>query len=151
MPNHHVRVADLVSEAQFKANVQAVIDTWGGLLDESAASLLVVAQLGRDVVTYGRVADLQEGMEATLKVTVDEVTPAREFTRQDGRKGRVANVLVRDASGGCRLVLWDDDADLAAKLGLKPGSGLRLLDCFVRRTNFGLEVGRGKFGRVLPA
>jgi len=33
---------------------------------------------------------------------------------------------------------------------LKVGGFLRCLDCFVRRTNFGLEVGRGKFGALLP-
>jgi len=146
----YVAVADLMSEAQFRANVAAVVEAWGGLLDEDAARRLVAAQLGRDVVDYQRVTDLVEGVEATVRVTVEEINPVREFTRQDGRKGRVANVVVRDESAAIRLVLWDDDADLVATMGLRPGIGLRLIDCFVRRTNFGLELSRGKFGRVLP-
>jgi len=151
VPDPYAALSDRVSEAQFRSNVAAVIEAWGGLLDEGAAGLLVAAQLGRDVIEYQRLADLVEGMEATVRVTVDEVPPVREFTRQDGRKGRVANVMVHDATGATRLVLWDEDADLPTTLALAPGMGLRLIDCFVRRTNFGLEVSRGKFGRVLPA
>ena len=148
--NPYDAVRDLVSEAQFTANVAATIEAWGGLLDEDAAGLLVAAQLGRDIVAYGRVAELQEGLEATLKVVVDEVVPVREFARQDGTRGRVANLLVHDDSGKCLVVLWDDDVEIPAKLGLRPGSALRVVDGFVRRTNFGLEVGRGRFGRLLP-
>ena len=147
----YAQVQDLISETQFRANVQAVVEAWGGLMDDRAASLLVAAQLGRDVVEYGKVAELQEGLEATVKVVDDELTAVREFSRQDGRQGRVVNVLCHDASGACRLVLWDEDVDLPARLGLRPEMPVRLIDCFVRRTNFGLEVGRGKFGRVLPA
>jgi hypothetical protein len=58
---------------------------------------------------------------------------------------------VRDETAAIRVVLWDEDADLPATLGLRPGTALRLIDCFVRRTNFGLELSRGKFGRLLPA
>ena len=88
--------------------------------------------------------------QVSIHGEVVAVTPVREFVRQDGTKGRVVNVTLRDVTGACRVVLWDDDVALVTDGRLKIGGFLRCLDCFVRRTNFGLEVGRGKFGALLP-
>jgi len=147
---HYRRVADRMSGAEFDAKVKARIEEWGGLLDTDAAGLLVLEAMGVDVAEWSPIAKLEENAEVSIRGEVVAVTPVREFTRQDGTKGRVVNVTVRDSTGACRVVLWDDDVELAAGGRIKVGGVLRCLDCFVRRTNFGLEVGRGKFGAVLP-
>ena len=136
--------------AEFDAKVKAKIEEWGGLLDNDAAALLVLEAMGMDVAEWTPIANLEENAEVSIRGEVVAITPVREFTRQDGTKGRVVNVTLRDATGACRVVLWDDDVELVAGGRLKTGSFLRCLDCFVRRTNFGLEVGRGKFGALLP-
>jgi len=141
-------VKDLLSPEAFDAQVEAAIAEWGGLLDRDAASMVVVERLGRSVASFTRIADLQEGMEASLRAEVVGLSPIREFTRQDGTEGRVVNLELRDESGFCRFVLWDDDVNLVERKGVAVGRTVRALDCFVRRTNFGLEVTKGKFGSL---
>ncbi|OGS50995.1 MAG: hypothetical protein A3K65_01880 [Euryarchaeota archaeon RBG_16_68_12] len=147
---HYRRVEDRISKEDFDAKVKAKVEEWGRLLDTDSAALLVLEEMGVDVAEWTPIATIEENAEVSIRGEVMAITPLREFTRQDGTKGRVANVTVKDASGSCRVVLWDDDVGLVAEGRLKVGGFLRCLDCFVRRTNFGIEVGRGKFGALLP-
>src|SRR5205809_215441 len=98
----------------FEREVEAVIQEWGALLDRDAAAMIVVERHGRSVASFARIADLEEGMEANLRASVTGITPVRSFTRQDGTPGRVVNLELRDDSGFCRFVLWDEDGGLAA-------------------------------------
>jgi replication factor A1 len=146
---HYDKVRDRIGRAEFDAKVHAKVEEWGGLLDNEAASLLVLEEMGVDVAEWTPIANIEENAEVSIRGEVVAITPVREFTRQDGTKGRVVNVTLKDPTGACRVVLWDDDVSLVDGR-LKVGGFLRCLDCFVRRTNFGLEVGRGKVGALLP-
>lgn len=143
------KVKDLVDRPTFDAKVEAVMSEWGGLLDRDAAEMVAVERLGANVASFARIADLEEGMEANLRATVTAITPIRSFTRQDGTPGRVANLELRDESGFCRFVLWDDDVGLVERRKIEVGSTVRALDCYVKRTNFGIDVVKGKFGALL--
>ncbi|MGQ0797616.1 MAG: hypothetical protein ACT4OI_07130 [Methanobacteriota archaeon] len=143
------KVRDLLSPQEFETRVDATVAEWGGLVDRDVASSLVVERLGRSVASFARIADLEEGAEVSLRAEVVSVSSVREFTRQDGSRGRVVNLDLRDGSGACRFVLWDEDVGLVDRGRVAPGVRVRALDCFVRRTSFGLEVTRGKFGALL--
>ncbi len=143
------KVQDLVTPEVFDARVDAAIAEWGGLLDRDTAAMVVVERLGRSVASFARIADLEEGMEANLRATVVGISPVRTFTRQDGTGGRVANLELRDESGFCRFALWDDDVGLVDRGKVAVGATVRALDCYVKRTNFGLDVSRGKFGALV--
>ena len=147
---HYRRVQDRISAEEFDASVKNKVAEWGGLLDTDAASLLVLEEMGVDVAEWTPIAKLEENAEVSIRGEIVAATPVREFVRQAGSKGRVVNVTLKDATGTCRVVLWDDDVGLVAEGRLKVGGFLRCLDCFVRGTKFGLEVGRGKFGALLP-
>jgi len=146
---HYDKVRDLVSPEEFDARVEATVGEWGGLLDRDAAAMIVVERLGRSVATFSRIGDLQEGMEANVRAKIVGISPVRTFTRQDGTTGRVVNLELRDDSGFCRFPLWDEDVALVERGKLALGKTVRALDCFVKRTNFGLELGKGKFGALL--
>ncbi len=143
------RVRDLLSKDEFESRVRAKTEEWGGLLDEDAAARLVLDDFGRGTVNFQTVKELREGMEVTLRVRVQAIGPIREFTRQEGTKGRVVNLDIADDTARCRLALWDDDVALVERGRVAAGTTLRLLDCFVKVTRFGTEVSRGKFGTVL--
>ena len=143
------KVKDLLDADAFEREVDAVIQEWGALLDRDAAAMIVVERHGRSVASFQRIADLEEGMEANLRATVTGITPVRTFIRQDGTPGRVVNLELRDESGFCRFVLWDDDVGLVERGKVAVGVTVRALDCYVKRTNFGLDVGRGKFGALV--
>jgi replication factor A1 len=143
------RVRDLMSEGEFEARVAGKVEEWGGLIDPDVACQLVLDEAGRLEPPFHRIADLQEGAEVTLRCTVEAISPIREFERSDGTPGRVVNLDVRDDSGRCRIVLWDDDVQLVERGRIVPGTVLRTVDCYVRQTKFGLEVSRGRFGTVV--
>jgi replication factor A1 len=143
------KVQDLLSREAFDAHVESVIAEWGGLLDRDSAAMVVVERLGRSVASFVRIADLEEAMEANLRATIVGISPVRTFTRQDGTGGRVVNLELRDESGFCRFALWDDDVGLVERGKAGIGSTVRALDCYVKRTNFGLDVSRGKFGALV--
>jgi replication factor A1 len=144
------RVRDIISRQEFEARVKEEVEVWGGLLEEDAAALLVIDQLGRNEVTFRKVADLYEGGEAFLRVRVESISPVRGFERRDGAQGRVVNLVVRDDTGRCRVVLWDDEVDLVTSGKLAVGSSLKVVDGYVRRGRYGLEVTSGKWGVILP-
>ncbi len=145
----YAKVEDVLSREEFDAQVESVIGEWGGLLDRDVAAMVVVERLGRSVASFARIADLEEGMEANLRATIVSVSPIRTFTRQDGTGGRVVNLELRDESGFCRFALWDDDVGLVERGKAAVGATVRALDCYVKRTNFGLDVSRGKFGALV--
>ncbi len=146
---HHEKVRDLVTPEAFDVQVASVISEWGGLLDREVAAMVVVERLGGTVASFTRIADLEEGMEANLRATVTGISAVRTFSRQDGTGGRVVNLELRDESGFCRFVLWDEDVGLVERGKLAVGATVRALDCYVKRTNFGLDVSRGKFGALV--
>ena len=144
------RAKDLLSRDEFESRVRAKMREWGDLLDDDAAARLVLDDLGRGTANFQTVKELREGMEVTLRVRVDGFSPVREFRRQDGSSGRVVNADIFDDSGRSRLVLWDEDVALVEQGRIRQGMVLRLVDCFVRGSRFGIEVSRGKFGAILP-
>src|SRR2546428_10712984 len=113
-PRHYRRVADRMTSAEFDGKVKGKVEGWGGLLDPDAASLLVLEELGVDVAEWPPIATLEENAEVSIRGEVVAVTPVRDFPRQDGTKGRVVNVTLKDGTGACRVVLWDDDVELVA-------------------------------------
>ncbi len=144
------RVSDLMTREAFKSRVEEEMESWGGLLDEDVAALLVVDELGRNAIVFGEIVDLYEGGEALLKVRVEAIEDVREFNRRDGSQGRVVNLVVSDASGRCRLVLWDEEVDLVTSGAVAVDSTIRIVDGYVRRGPYGLEVSSGKWGVVVP-
>lgn len=146
---HYAKVKDRVSPEEFDARVRATVEEWGGLLDQDAAAMVVVERLGGSVAVFQTIKDLEEGAEANLRATVVGLSPVRTFTRQDGTSGRVVNLELRDDTGFCRMPLWDEDVALVEKGRVAVGTTVRAIDCFVKRTNFGLEVGKGKFGALI--
>lgn len=147
---HYRRVQNRMSREEFEAAVRTKIEEWGGLLDGDAAALLVLDALGIDVAEWTPIAEVEGNAEVSIRGEVIALSPPHAFTRQDGSTGRVVNLTLRDSTGTCRVVLWDDDVDLVEKQRIRVGTSVRCLDCFVRGTNFGLEVSRGKFGAILP-
>lgn len=144
------RVRDLLGREDFEARIRGEMEAWGGLLEQDAAALLVLDELGRNEVAFRRVTDLYEGGEALLDVKVDRVEQVREFTRKDGTVGRVVNLMVSDPSGSCRLVLWDEEVGLVLSGKIESGSRLKVIDGYVRRGRYGLEVSTGQWGAILP-
>lgn len=82
----------------------------------------------------------QGKVEITVEVT--EVSEAREFEKF-GRKGRVANAKVKDATGEITLSLWNEQVDL-----VKPGQTIRIINGYVSEYQGEPQLTAGRYGKL---
>ncbi len=76
------------------------------------------------------ISDLKTGMLASVSGFVTGLGEVREFQREDGRQGRVANIYISDASGRVKVALWGDHVQLLQ--GLDLGHKAALIDAQVK-------------------
>lgn len=95
-----------------------------------------------------KIIDLKDREEVSIEVTVVRIFDAKEFSRKDGTSGKVRNIKVKDDTGECRIALWDNDVDLIETLGVVEGTKLQCQDCYVKQTDFGTDIGKGKKGTI---
>ena len=145
----YAKVKDLMTQEEFEARVKSKVSEWAGLLDDRTAAMIVLDELGRLDVPFNKISELEDAEEVSVRGKVTSISPIRSFTRKSGEAGRVVNVQLDDGSGKCMLVLWDDDVRLVEQNLVRLGRVVRALDCYVRKSNFGPEISRGKFGTVL--
>jgi len=136
---------------EFKEKVQEKIKSMGELCDEKTAAMLVAHDLGMDVapkipaVKIGEISPDMKNVSFVGKV-VDVYEP-REFAREDGTLGRVANILVSDETGSIRVALWNDLADLVKVDELKVGQVVRI-NGYVKEGYTGIEISIGRGGSL---
>jgi replication factor A1 len=95
-----------------------------------------------------KIAELKDREEATIEVTVTKIMPVRQFTKKDGGEGKVRNISVNDETGSCRIALWDADAESVESLGIVEGSKLKCVNCFVKQTDYGIDISKGRKGSI---
>ncbi len=147
--SEYSRVRDLLTKEQFDAKVEEKAKEWAGLLDDRTAAMIVLDEMGRLDVQFNKIGGLQDAQEVSLRAKVLSISPVRSFTRKTGEPGRVVNVELDDGSGRCLLALWDEDVRMVEQGYIKVGKTMRALDCYARKSNFGPEISKGKFGSIV--
>lgn len=140
------KIKTRVPQDEFERRVQEAQAQFGGLLDDEAIGLLVLDELGLNEGAFATLADLKGRSEATVRVRVERVEPARAFEREGRDPGRVVNVLVSDATGETRLVFWDKDTERAEEL--RAGAHLTVVNARVRDGKFGPELHVGPWTAI---
>jgi replication factor A1 len=120
---------------------------FGGLVDDATIRRLVLEEGGVNMVTK-KIVDLKDREEATTVVKITKINEARTFNKRTGGQGRVRNLDVEDETGKCRLTLWDEDIELPEKLDLKVGTQLTLTDCYAKQSDYGIDISKGKKGKI---
>lgn len=93
------------------------------------------------------VSEVQPGSNCSISGFVSGLGEVREFGRDDGTVGRVANIYVSDDTGRVRVALWNDHVRLIE--GLDLGSRIDIFDCLARSGwNGEVEVSCGWRTRV---
>jgi len=96
-----------------------------------------------------KVVDLKDREEITIDVEVVKIFDKKDFSRKDGSSGKVRNLKVKDETGECRIALWDNDVDMIEEQGIAEGTKLRCDNCYVKQTNFGTDISKGKKGTIV--
>ena len=133
---------------ELDSRVSEIKDRFGGLLDDETVDRIARSNGGKPMAEVKKIADLKDREEVSLVVKVNKVQDVKEFKKRTGGSGRVRNLGVEDESGTCRLTLWDDDVDLPEGMDIQVGTQLRLTDCYAKQSDFGLDVSKGKKGKI---
>lgn len=134
-----------LTREEIEKKVKDKLNQLSDLISKDGAAHIVANELGVRVyetpsttpkkVTIKELDPAFKNVELLVKVL--KLNEIRNF-KTASREGRVANVLVGDDTGTCRLVVWDEKQIKEIELGaLKDGCTLKLLNCYVKENNFG--------------
>lgn len=137
---HYRKLGGKMSEEEFLQRIAKARHEFGELLDDEALALLVLDELGFNEGAYVTLDELPGRAEATVRCSVERIDAPRTFQREGRPEGRVCNVVVSDATGQARVVLWDRDVEKTEDGTLKPGARLTLVNARVKESKFGLEL-----------
>jgi replication factor A1 len=134
---------------ELESEISELRKEFGALLDDETLRRIAFEERGFAMSAPKKnVAELKDREEITIELEVTKIADIKEFEKRTGGRGRVRNLSVRDDTGNCRLALWDDDVDLVEKMEIQVGTKLSCTDCFVKKTDFGTDITKGKNGKI---
>ena len=139
-------VKDRMDEETFESEIKKRVKDYEGLLSAEAVAYLIADELGADIAETAHISGLNHGDTASLEVRVDEISKVREFNRKNGTRGQVVNITISDNTGQCRLTLWDKEVEYVRSGQIQTGSRMRIVNGYVKVTDFGVEVNLGRWG-----
>jgi len=129
------------SEEDVRAMIKEKLKQLSGLISEDGAAHIVANDLGIQLYkTEGllKVSELtSNAKQVTVAAKVIQKYEVREFDK-NGRKGKVANMVVGDDSGRVRVVFWNDQVDLFDKL--KEGDTIQVKNPYVKENSGRVEL-----------
>nr|MDO8089740.1 DUF2240 family protein [Candidatus Sigynarchaeota archaeon] len=146
-----------ISREEALKRITAKKEKMGGLLTDEGAAHLVAKELGLDVfenISYKKpsleIKDISLDMRnVTITGRVTRIFPPREFVSKDGRRGKMASILLADKSGEIRVVLWGDHVESISKGRLREGQIIRIFYSYVKEAlRGGPELHLGYRGRI---
>ena len=122
------QVSSKISREEFDARLEEKKNALGGLCDDAMCARIVANDLGFSSAPSENngpveIGDIKEDSgNVSFRARVLNVYEPREFTRNDGTIGRVANVFVGDSTGRIRISVWDDQVELIRSGQVKQGT-----------------------------
>jgi len=142
-------IKDRIDRKDFESKIANRTEKYEGLLSPDAVAYLIADELGVNIAETAHISGLVHGDTANLDVRVEEIGGVREFKRKNGTKGQVINITISDDTGQCRLTLWDKEVEYVRTGQISPGSHLRIINGYIKVTDFGMEVNLGRWGSFI--
>lgn len=141
MPQNHM-------DEGLEARVEKLRQEYGELLNDKVLYRIALEEGESNMTSTKKIADFENREEVSAVVKVTRINDTRTFQKRTGGEGRVRNIEVEDETGTCRLTLWDDDVNLPEDMNIQIGTQLKLTDCYTKQTDFGLDVSKGRRGKI---
>ncbi len=149
-----------LSEQQIQEKLTAERARTGGLLGDETLLRLIAAKSGAQVkqnsIENSGILSTNKLFSGLNDVTVAghliAVFPVKTFQGAE-KSGKFATIMVADAEGILRVVLWDDRADLVENGELKAGQSIRLLHGYTKDDRYGkteMHLGRKSKIQIEP-
>jgi replication factor A1 len=139
-------IKDIMTYDEFESEIKKRVHECEDLLTDEAIAYLIVDELGKKVVRGTTISEIKNGDNVSLTVEVTELGKIREFNKKDGTKGTVANVMISDKTGTCRFTMWNKDVEALTSNKIKVGSKIKIINGYVKVSNFGTEISTGRWG-----
>ncbi|MDV0446476.1 hypothetical protein MsAg5_03150 [Methanosarcinaceae archaeon Ag5] len=148
MKGIYEKVSHLISYDDFMEKVNERKEALGGLCDDEMCARLVLSDLGvsntgNEPVTIDCINENSGNVSFFAKVLA--AYDPREFKRNDGTVGRVANVMVGDSTGKIRVSVWDAKVDALESGEIEVGSVV-VIAGYTKKGLNGTEVNIGNNG-----
>ncbi|MGI5960673.1 MAG: hypothetical protein ACOX80_01980 [Methanomassiliicoccaceae archaeon] len=131
-----------------EARVAELRREFGGLLDDEVLRRIAREEGESNMASVKKIADIGDKEEVSVVVKVTRINETKTFQKRTGGEGKVRNINVEDETGTCRLTLWDEDVDLPEEMNIEIGTQLKLTDCYTKQTDFGLDITKGRKGKI---
>jgi hypothetical protein len=140
-----------VSEEEVQKKILEKQRELSNLVSKEGAAYIIAKELGLDVFTktkrrleirnvVPKIRDLK------LTARVIRIFEPRSFSKE-GKKGKVASIILGDESGNIRLSLWDNQTNIIESL--KPGMAVETFGAYTRDNGLGgVELRLGNKGGV---
>jgi len=138
-------VKDLVTRDRFELEIIEKRKQYNDLLSDDAIAYMIVDEYGRNPGNWVKVKDLIDGVNVSLIVTITNIEETK--IRKNDRDLRLRKIKVEDETGECILTLWNEELDNYKDL--KIGEKIKIINCFVRSNNFGIQLSLGKWGVII--
>jgi len=147
----------LISQEQILERLQAERVKTGGLLGDETLLRLIAAKLGLQVqqntIHNSGVLSTSRLFTGLYDVTVAgrliAVFPAKTFQGAE-KSGKFATIMLTDADGVLRVVLWDTKAEMVERGELKAGQVVRLIHGYTKEDRYGkTELHLGSKSQIL--
>jgi replication factor A1 len=138
----------MLPEEVLSSRMAELKNEFGGLFDDDTLKRIAMDEMGISMPNVKTVKELKDREEVTIELEVTKIGDMKEFEKRTGGRGKVRNLNVRDETGTCRIALWDADVDLVETLDIQVGTKLRCTECFVKQTDFGVDITKGKKGKI---
>jgi hypothetical protein len=129
------------TEDDVRTMIKEKLKQLSGLISEDGAAHIVANDLGVQLYKTEGLLKVNEltinAKQATIAAKVIRKYEMREFDK-NGRKGKVANMVVGDDSGRVRVVFWNDQVDLFDKL--KEDDTIQVKNPYVKENNGRIEL-----------
>lgn len=131
-----------ISEEEINKKIDSKLHQLSGLISKEGAAHIIANELGVRVFeqTSGRlqIKNILSGMRSVETLgKVTNVFELREFKTGD-REGKVANIVIADATGRIRVVMWGEQAENIKKI--KEGDIIKIVGGYVRENQNRPEI-----------
>ncbi len=131
-----------LTEEQINKRISQKLKQLSGLISKEGAAHIIANELGIKLFEIGgklQIKNILTGMRnVEIAGRVRNIFPVNEFQTAEGRKGKVASLMVEDESGLIRLTLWHGQTDNIEKL--KQGDIIKIVGGYVRENNGRKEI-----------
>ncbi len=123
---------------EYQKRLQEFREHFGDLIDEETLKLLVDYSFGKVPTTKLSELANKRG-KVVVEGVIEKILSVREFIK-DGRKGLVANAILKDENARVRVTFWNDSAELIKAGDIAEGCRVRLKGFIKKRDSIELSV-----------